>query len=174
MLIYSQHWLIDWESIKCLTKLWVARRGGGWIWYGHAYVLTFISLDIELVVLQTGLVFWPLFHALMVAIYGVLTTEYTWPGKISCQIQHLVRVYELIFLHYSIWDTFNKENVPDRQGMIIRHFRKISNQISVHAHGVLAPGSAHARTSARPSISMSGNFSAHMSAESPSNISPIC
>ena len=38
--------------------------------------------------------------------------------------------------------------------------------------GVLAPGSAHARPSARPPISMSGNLLAHVSAESPSNISP--
>ena len=29
--------------------------------------------------------------------------------------------------------------------------------------GVLAPGSAHARPSARPPIDTSGNFSAHMS-----------
>ena len=38
--------------------------------------------------------------------------------------------------------------------------------------GVLAPGSAHARPSARPPIDTSGNFPAHVSAESPSNISP--
>ena len=38
--------------------------------------------------------------------------------------------------------------------------------------GVLAPGSAHARPSAWPPIDTSGNFSAHVSAESPSNIPP--
>ena len=38
--------------------------------------------------------------------------------------------------------------------------------------GVLTPGSTHARSSARAPIDMSGNFPAHMSAESPSNISP--
>ena len=38
--------------------------------------------------------------------------------------------------------------------------------------GVLAPGSAHARPSARPPIDTSGNLPVHMSAESPSNISP--
>ena len=38
--------------------------------------------------------------------------------------------------------------------------------------GVLAPGSTHARPSARPPIDTSGNFLAHMSAESHSNISP--
>ena len=38
--------------------------------------------------------------------------------------------------------------------------------------GVLAPGSVHARPSAHPPIDTSGNFSAHMSEESPSNISP--
>ena len=38
--------------------------------------------------------------------------------------------------------------------------------------GVLAPWSAHARPSAMPPIDVSGNFPAHMSAESPSNISP--
>ena len=38
--------------------------------------------------------------------------------------------------------------------------------------GVLTPGSAHARPSAQPPIDVSGNFPAHLSAESPSNISP--
>ena len=38
--------------------------------------------------------------------------------------------------------------------------------------GVLAPGSAQARPSAWPPIDTSGNFPAHVSAESPSNISP--
>ena len=38
--------------------------------------------------------------------------------------------------------------------------------------GVLAPGSAHARPSALPPIDTSGNFPAHVSAKSPSNISP--
>ena len=38
--------------------------------------------------------------------------------------------------------------------------------------GVLALGSAHARPSARPPINTSRNFPAHMSAESPSNITP--
>ena len=38
--------------------------------------------------------------------------------------------------------------------------------------GVLAPGSAHARPSARPHIDTSGNIPAHVSAESHSNISP--
>ena len=37
---------------------------------------------------------------------------------------------------------------------------------------VLAPGSANARPSAQPPIDTSGNFPAHMSTESPSNISP--
>ena len=38
--------------------------------------------------------------------------------------------------------------------------------------GVLAPGFAHARPSAHPPIDSSGNFPAHVSAESSSNISP--
>ena len=37
---------------------------------------------------------------------------------------------------------------------------------------VLAHGSAHATPSARPPIDPSGNFSPHMSAESPQKISP--
>jgi hypothetical protein len=40
--------------------------------------------------------------------------------------------------------------------------------------GVLAPGSAHARPSARPPIDMRGNFPAHMSAESPFENNPLC
>ena len=38
--------------------------------------------------------------------------------------------------------------------------------------GVLALGSAHARPSARAPINMNGNFQVHVSAESPSNMSP--
>ena len=38
--------------------------------------------------------------------------------------------------------------------------------------GVLAPGSAHARPFAQPPINVRGNFLAHVSEESPSNISP--
>ena len=38
--------------------------------------------------------------------------------------------------------------------------------------GVLAPGSAHTRPFAQPPIEVSENIPAHMSAESPSNISP--
>ena len=38
--------------------------------------------------------------------------------------------------------------------------------------GNIAPGSAQARPSAQPPIDTSGNFHAHVSAESPSNISP--
>ena len=38
--------------------------------------------------------------------------------------------------------------------------------------GVLAPGYAHTRPSARPPIDTSGNFPANVSAQSPSNISP--
>jgi hypothetical protein len=38
--------------------------------------------------------------------------------------------------------------------------------------GVFAPGSAHARPSAQPPIDTRGNFPAHMSEESPLNISP--
>ena len=45
-------------------------------------------------------------------------------------------------------------------------------EIPLAPMGVLAPGSAHARPSARPPIDTSGNFPAHVSAESHSNISP--
>ena len=49
---------------------------------------------------------------------------------------------------------------------------KENSEISATANGVLAPGSAHARPSAHAPIDTSGYFSAHMSAKSPSNISP--
>ena len=44
--------------------------------------------------------------------------------------------------------------------------------ISAHADGGPRSPSAHAWPFARPPISMSGNFPAHVSAESPPNISP--
>ena len=46
-------------------------------------------------------------------------------------------------------------------------------KISASADGVLAPGSAHARTSARPPIDTSRNFPAHVSAESPSSFGTL-
>ena len=49
---------------------------------------------------------------------------------------------------------------------------KETMKIPLTPMGVLAPESAHARPSAQPPIDTSGNFPAHMSAESPSNISP--
>ena len=45
-------------------------------------------------------------------------------------------------------------------------------KISAHADGGPRSPSAHAGPFARPPISMRGNFLAHVSAESPSNISP--
>ena len=39
----------------------------------------------------------------------------------------------------------------------------VSKEFPLAPMGVLAPGSAHARPSARPPIDTSGNFSAHMS-----------
>ena len=47
-----------------------------------------------------------------------------------------------------------------------------AGKVSASANGVLAPMFAHAGPSAQPPIDMSGNFSAHVSAESSSNISP--
>ena len=54
----------------------------------------------------------------------------------------------------------------------VRAMCKIYNKFPLAPMGVLAPGSPHARPSARPPIDTSGKFPAHMSAESPSNISP--
>ena len=48
----------------------------------------------------------------------------------------------------------------------------IGYKIPLAPMGVLAPMSAHALPSAQPSINPSGNFLVHMSANSPSNISP--
>ena len=47
-----------------------------------------------------------------------------------------------------------------------------TNEILLAPMGVLAPVSAHAGHSAQPPIGTSRNFPAHVSAESPSNISP--
>ena len=48
---------------------------------------------------------------------------------------------------------------------------KIFQKFPLTPIGVLAPGSRHARPSAQPPIDMSGNFPAHVSAESPSKFS---
>jgi hypothetical protein len=52
------------------------------------------------------------------------------------------------------------------------HEYKLKEKIPIAPIGVLAPGSAHNRPSARPPIDTSGIFTPHMSAESPSIISP--
>ena len=51
------------------------------------------------------------------------------------------------------------------------YINKNNKVISAHANGGPRSPSAHAWPLARPPISMSGNFSAHVSAGSPSNIS---
>ena len=56
---------------------------------------------------------------------------------------------------------------------IINKFRKKTIINPLTLMGVVAPGSAHARPSARPPIDMSGNFPPHVCAESSSNISRI-
>jgi hypothetical protein len=60
--------------------------------------------------------------------------------------------------------------------VIIKQQEKKASKItttknSASADGVLAPGFVHARPSTRPPLDTSRNFSAHVSAESPSNIS---
>ena len=54
----------------------------------------------------------------------------------------------------------------------IRKIKALWRKIPLAPMGDLTPGSAYARTSARPPIDTSGNFQAHMSAELPSNIFP--
>ena len=55
---------------------------------------------------------------------------------------------------------------PDLDGEgHVRLFLEFDLQISAHADGVLASGSAHARPSAQLPIDVSGNFPAHFSAE---------
>ena len=58
--------------------------------------------------------------------------------------------------------------------MIFERFGLAENGSNVDEVGVRKSASwfAHARTSARPPIDMSGNFPAHVSAKSPSKISP--
>ena len=49
---------------------------------------------------------------------------------------------------------------------------RINSKIPLAPMGVLAAWSAHMRPFAQPPIDTNGNFLAHMSAESPSNIPP--
>ena len=66
-----------------------------------------------------------------------------------------------------MWNT-NKEGGWD----LYKEMTEDDDKFPLAPMGVLATGSEHARPSARPPINTSGNFLAHMSAESPSNISP--
>ena len=58
------------------------------------------------------------------------------------------------------------------KGQRVREVEGKRGQWSRDKRTVLASGSAHARPSAQPPIDTSGNFPAHVYAESPSNISP--
>ena len=91
-------------------------------------------------------------------------------GYQSTALSNLVSV-EFIFNENekTVWSSgleyrlFYKRNVMET---------KEEEEISAHADGGPCSPSAHAGLFARPPISMSGNFLAHVSAESPSNISP--
>ena len=61
--------------------------------------------------------------------------------------------------------------IDDKQ-KLIDEFMKMNSKFPLTPMGVLAPGSAHARPSAQPPIDVSGNFPAHVSAESPSYLPP--
>ena len=84
------------------------------------------------------------------------------------QIDHMTRtefglspkVFETPGMDYD--DLNNSENIGEER----------ESTISAHADGGPRSPSAHAGPFARPPISMRGNFLAHVSAESPSNISP--
>ena len=70
-------------------------------------------------------------------------------------------------LQYYVTDT---EQFVAENKMVINK-KKTKIKFPLTPMGVLAPGSAHARPSAQPPIDMSGNFPAHVSAESPSKFS---
>ena len=55
---------------------------------------------------------------------------------------------------------------------IVEHLWKNIGKFSLAPMGVLPPGFVYATPSAQPPIDTSGNIPAHVSAESPSNISP--
>ena len=61
--------------------------------------------------------------------------------------------------------------LSDQKHLINSRTKPKFNEFPLTPMGVLAPGSAHARPSAQPLIFMSGNFPAHVSAESPSKFS---
>jgi hypothetical protein len=55
---------------------------------------------------------------------------------------------------------------------LVTQWSGMRHRIPLTPMGVVAPGYAHARPSAQPPIDVSGTFPAHVSAESPSNMSP--
>ena len=77
-------------------------------------------------------------------------------------------------------DIFPQSQSRDRMGQYssplfltrIHLFPLTYTKFLLASMGVLAPGPAHTRPSSRPPMDTSGNVLAHVSAESPSNISP--
>jgi hypothetical protein len=70
-------------------------------------------------------------------------------------------------------DTINKIAYKNNNEIIFKYKGVRTNaKFPLAPMGVLSTGSAHARPSTLPLIDTSGNFSARVSAESPSNILP--
>ena len=91
---------------------------------------------------------------------------------------HLIQAFLNAFLDHHLYINQNRKSNPDLNvdGEEFEgwewHKPQEQNKIPLVPMGVLAPGSAHARPSARPPIITSRNFPANMSADLPSNISP--
>ena len=83
------------------------------------------------------------------------------------QRAHYIRPYQCIDCGVKF-----KRNYDLERHRRMTHEKKEVLKFPLAPMGVLAPVSAHARHSAQPPIDTSGNFPAHVSAESPSNISP--
>ena len=98
--------------------------------------------------------------------------EYNVPGFVS-EGRELLRIFNLPnIVDESIAVTKFQWKTMVKKAVHLNFEEMIKGKISAHADGGPRSPSAHSGPFARPPISMSGNFLAHVSAESPSNISP--
>ena len=108
-----------------------------------------------------------------------LWNKVVYPRKLDCS-ESVKRKYSIIQdSGYSVYEICNDTLVTPQVLHLLEYLvyadycqEEIMEKFPLAPMGVLAPGSAQARPSARPPIDTSGNFPAHVSAESPSNISP--
>jgi hypothetical protein len=100
------------------------------------------------------------------------TTNLVYDADRILDITYEVICQEMWYHETPLFILQEKKVLDVLHGLLVSSLPMRTDKFPLAPMGVPTPGSAHARPSARPPIDTSGNFPPHVSAESPSNISP--